>query len=254
MSARRRRRGLSCSPARRLYQVCQFIQTRGFVKTVCIMCLFAVLGIDPLLCRRGELATPKVPTNFEIIERISSEAVRDIIARDRNAAGRKAVVLLIKTKIGGNVDFMLENAFVKEMRNAGIRARDRDAGRRTIRAPRSGNTGSRTRSSGCRSPIRGFREKWWLGPKRGRASSARADIFAQFIDLSTGDIVWVREIHKDYGDTIDYSMLKLVEDPQYDFTRPSRSEFKMSRLFEPLVVGGIVVGLVYLFFSNQSND
>jgi len=84
--------------------------------------------------------------------------------------------------------------------------------------------------------------------------AARADVFVQFVDLATGDVVWVKEIHKEYKDTIEYSELKLVEEAQYDFTRPSRSEFKMTRLLEPLVVGGIVVGLVYLFFSNQSSN
>jgi hypothetical protein len=94
--------------------------------------------------------------------------------------------------------------------------------------------------------------KWWLGPREVQRT-ARADVFVQLIDLATGDILWVRECHKEYNDTIDLSRLKEVEDPQYDFTRPPHNEFKMARLFEPIVVGGIVVGLVYLFFSNQSD-
>jgi hypothetical protein len=94
--------------------------------------------------------------------------------------------------------------------------------------------------------------KLWFGPRE-VTRAAQVDIFAQLIDLTTGDIMWVRESHKKYNDTIDYSRLKEVEEAQYDFTRPPRHEFKMTRLLEPLVVGGIVVGLVYLFFSNQSN-
>jgi hypothetical protein len=94
---------------------------------------------------------------------------------------------------------------------------------------------------------------WWLFSKRVERS-AQADMFVQLVDLATGDVTWVGEVHKEYGDKIPYGDLKIVEDPQYDFTRPSRSEFKMSRIFEPIVVGGIVVGLVYLFFSNQSGD
>ena len=147
---------------------------------------------------------------------------------------------------------MLENTFVREMRNAGIRVAI-EAPQKDDRSKRAGITVSRTRSCDCPSPTTDISRPWWLFSKRVERS-ARADLFVQFIDLSTGDIALVKEIHKEYGDTIPYSKLKLVEDAQYDFTRPSRSEFKMARILEPLVVGGIVVGLVYLFFSNQSSN
>ena len=67
------------SPARRWYPVVNFIRDKGFVKTVSVICLIAVLGIDPLLAA-SEKSKPEVPTNFEIIERMSNEAVREIIS------------------------------------------------------------------------------------------------------------------------------------------------------------------------------
>ena len=226
-----------------------FIHDRVFAKTVCLMCLVAVLGIDPLIAA-SERSPRGIPTNFQIIERISGETVREIIS-GMGTIRQEGVVFLNKTKSAGSVDFVLENTFAMEMRDAGIRI--------AIEAPKkdepvvaSGNYRLSYQIVRLSLSYPRISRKWWLGSKVVERA-ARADVFVQFVDLATGDVVWVKEIHKEYKDTIEYSELKLVEEAQYDFTRPSRSEFKMTRLLEPLVVGGIVVGLVYLFFSNQSS-
>jgi hypothetical protein len=237
------------NPVRRWYPVANFIRDKGFVKTVCFVCLIAVLGIDPLLAA-SENSKPEISTNFEILERISTEAVLEIIS-GMGPIGKDDIILLNKTKTAGTVDFVLENAFVREIRAAGLRV--------AIEAPKkdepvvvSGNYRLSYQIVRLSVAYTDISRPWWLFSKRVERS-AQADLFVQFIDLATGDIAWVGEIHKEYGDKIPYSKLKLVEEAQYDFTRPSRSEFKMARLLEPLVVGGIVVGLVYLFFSNQSS-
>ncbi len=238
------------NPARRWNPVANFMRDKGFVKTVCIVCLVAVFGIDPLRAASDE--SPRgIPTNFEIIERISAETVREIIS-GIGTIRQEDVVFLNKTKSAGSVDFILENAFVREMRNAGIRLAI-EASKKDETAVTSGNYRISYQIVRLSLSYPRISRRWLLGSKV-VARAAQADVFVQYIDLATGDIAWVKEIHKEYNDTIDYSELKLVEEAQYDFTRPSRSEFKMKRLLEPLVVGGIVVGLVYLFFSNQSSQ
>ncbi|MCX5752352.1 MAG: hypothetical protein NTW97_01765 [Candidatus Krumholzibacteria bacterium] len=225
------------------------MRNKGFVKAVCLICLVAILGIDPLFAASDK--SPRgIPTNFEIIERISAETVREIIS-GMGTIRQEGVVLLNKTKGAGSVDFVLENAFVRDMRDAGIKV--------AIEGPKkdeavvgSGNYRLSYQIVRLAVSYPRISRTWWLGSKH-VARAAQADVFVQFIDLATGDIAWVKEIHKEYNDTIDYSKLKLVEEAQYDFTRPARSEFRMTKLLEPLVVGGIVVGLVYLFFSNQSS-
>jgi len=214
-----------------------------------MVCLFAVLGIDPLLAA-SEKSEPEILTNFEIVERLSSESVREIIA-GIGSVGKSDLVLLSKAKTAGTVDFVLENVFVREMRAAGFRFAIESA-----KKDDPVNAGGKYRLSYqiVRLSVAYVDiSRSWLFWKRVERS-AQADLFVQLVDVATGDITWVGEIHKEYGDKIPYGDLKVVEDAQYDFTRPSRSEFKMSRILEPIVVGGIVVGLVYLFFSNQSSD
>jgi hypothetical protein len=220
-----------------------------FVKAVCLVCLVAVLGIDPLYAA-SEASRTAVATNFEIIERVCTEAARDVVSAI-GTIPREDIVLLNKTKTAGNVDFVLENAFVKEMRNAGIRVTV-EGPKKDDAAPPNGTYRLSYQIVRLTLAYPRISRRWFLGSKT-VARAVRADVFVQFIDLATGDIAWVKEVHKEYNDTIPYSQLKMVEEAQYDFTRPPHSEFKMTRLLEPLVVGGIVVGLVYLFFSNQSS-
>jgi hypothetical protein len=226
-----------------------FIRDNGFTKVLCIVALVTALGLNPL-CAVAAAPDSGIPTNFEIIDRVCSEVAQEIVL----AVGtipRGDIVLLNKAKSAGTIDFVLENALVMQMRNAGLRAAVEPAQkdpttvvkgdyRLSYQIVRLNLTYPRVSRS------------WGFGSKK-VTRQVRADVFVQFVNLATGDVDWVKEVHKEYRDTIPYSALRQVEEAQYDFTRPPHSEFKMTRLLEPLVVGGIVVGLVYLFFSNQSS-
>jgi hypothetical protein len=233
---------------RRSLEVAYLTRSKGFLKLVCSLLLFSVLAADPL-CAAASPAASSLLTNFDILKRVSTEAASEIVS----AIGPYAqgeIILVGKSKSLGSVDFLLENAFVQEMRDAGLRVAA-DVPAKDGAAPQGRYRLSYQIIRLSLSYPR-ISRKWLLGPREVERE-ARADVFAQFTDLSTGDILWTKESHKTYTDRIGYARLASVEDAQYDFTRPPHSEFKMSRLFEPIIVGGIVAGLVYLFFSNQSN-
>ena len=160
--------------------------------------------------------------------------------------------MLSKDRSVGDVDFVFENLLLKQMSETGWRVSD---GRASV-TDTTGGFGDyefvyQLIKLNLSYPKIGRR--YWFGEKRVERSS-EIGIFAQLIDLSTGDMLWVGDVHKSYGDVIPYGMLERVEDDQYDFTQPVRNELRWRRLLEPIVVTGIVTGLVYLFFSNQSND
>jgi len=220
---------------------------KSFFKVVCMICVFAFLAADPLCAAAAKVQT-KIPTNFELIEKVSAEAAQEIVSGLGALPGDR-MVLLAKSKGAGDADFIMENALVKRLRDGGNRV--------SLEVPKSEDSTSvrpayRLSYQVIRLNIAYPRisRRWWFGSKEVERA-AKADIFVQLVDLTTGDIRWVGESHRKYGDTILFSLLSSVEEKQYEFTRPPRSEFKMMRLLEPVVVGGIVVGLVYLFFSNQ---
>lgn len=56
------------------------------------------------------------------------------------------------------------------------------------------------------------------------------------------------------ADRFDYDLLELVASTTYPFTAPELKERDWSKSTEPFVVTGMIAGLIYLFFSNQSSN
>lgn len=188
----------------------------------------------------------KVLTNIQVIEDISKGVIDELLS-NMNLQRIDGVVLLEKARGVGDIDFVFENLLLKEMKDRGLRVAVSDNKKGTTRYKFS------YQILKLSFDYPRIYRKYWLGAKTVKRS-AKAYVFAQMEDTETGDIVWVGESRKSYSDEIDYSLLDRVEDKDYKFTMPERHELRWSKLAEPVVVTGIVAGLVYLFFSNQSNE
>ena len=70
----------------------------------------------------------------------------------------------------------------------------------------------------------------------------------------TGKVVWVGEASREHSDEIDYGDAARVEEGMYQFNRPMVPSSGWSKAVEPVFVTGVIVGLIYLFFSNQSDN
>jgi hypothetical protein len=66
-------------------------------------------------------------------------------------------------------------------------------------------------------------------------------------------VLWVGESSREYNDEFNHSDKGLVEEGNFSFTKPAVPPGGWGRYVEPVFVSGIVVGLVYLFFSNQDS-
>jgi hypothetical protein len=69
-----------------------------------------------------------------------------------------------------------------------------------------------------------------------------------------GRVVWVGEAARDHEDEVDYGDATRMEQGTYSFIKPVVPSAGWGRYAEPVFVTGIIVGLVYLFFSNQSDN
>lgn len=214
---------------------------------LCLFCFTALLPLSP----KADDAPREAPSNYEVVERLSGDALAELIS-NMPQVPRGSILYLEKQKGIGEIDFVLENEMLVSFREAGYRIVKQKT---EAPAVEEGSVSYRLSYQIIRLSL-GYPKisrRFWIGPKRVERE-AQIDLFAQLADARSGEIIWVGDTQKRYEDDIDYSMLEKVEDPEYDFTRPERDELKMSRLIEPLVVGGVVIGLVLLFFSNQSND
>lgn len=83
--------------------------------------------------------------------------------------------------------------------------------------------------------------------------AADVNILARLIDPANGLVVWTGEASRTFEDTFSYGAIEEAESGMYDFTKPPRDSRQWGKIVEPVVVSGIIVGLIYLFFSNQGD-
>jgi hypothetical protein len=69
-----------------------------------------------------------------------------------------------------------------------------------------------------------------------------------------GRVLWFGEAQRERRDEFDYGDAARVEEGSYQFARPVMPSGGWGRYAEPVFVTGIIVGLIYLFFSNQSDN
>lgn len=217
------------------------------IRVTCAVALFVVLTASGAPSEPEE----RVSTNFEILENTSKRAVDELFA-NMPAIPPGAAIELVKARGVGEIDFIFENVLLRRMQEGGYRVSAGVPGQED-----DGGNGSRYRLSYqiIRMSIVYPRigRRYWFGAKEVERL-AEIGIFVQLADLESGDIVWVGDAQKKYHDTIRYAQLKVVEEAQYAFTMPERDELRWGRLVEPIIVTGIISGLVYLFFSNQSDE
>ncbi len=81
---------------------------------------------------------------------------------------------------------------------------------------------------------------------------AAVDLNCRLVSGDAKNIIWVGNGRSERLDIVPKSKLDLLEGRAYPFTRPSLPPQSLSRIVEPVLVLGIVAGLVFLFYSNQN--
>jgi hypothetical protein len=90
----------------------------------------------------------------------------------------------------------------------------------------------------------------------GKRVKRRADIHvhATLTDAASGEVLWVGEASRGSADEFEFDDAARVEQGVYQFARPVLPGGGWGKYAEPVFVTGIIVGLIYLFFSNQSDN
>jgi hypothetical protein len=212
----------------------------------CCLFLITFLPVSSVPQGTGE----HVVTNYEILEKVAGEAIDELVANMPTIPRGSLVYLHRDGGVGGGIDKVFENVLIEKMTDTGLRVAIKDKAEAGDEV-----SGFEFSYQIIRFTLKytGIGRSYIIGAKEVERL-AEVGIFARLIDLGEGEIVWVGDTQKIFEDKIAYSLLDRVEDPQHDFTRPPRNEIRWSRLVEPVIVTGIVVGLVYLFFSNQDTS
>lgn len=205
-------------------------------------------------------------TNVEMAEESIRGAVATALATFPKGGGAARVIPLGKS----DVNALVEAILVEEMAGRGL----------AVEVPPSGEAETIARAVGdsdsvgvedaaafgdVQGPLLFFRvndfsfryddiyRRFVFGPKRVRRL-ARVDLHLRLTDADGQTVVWSENGSHSAVDVVPYGDVESLESKTYAFAQPAREPGTLSRLYEPLIVAGIVGGLVYLFYSNQSGD
>lgn len=93
----------------------------------------------------------------------------------------------------------------------------------------------------------------FVGPKRIRRL-AQVELHMRLMEEGGRRVTWSKNVQHSASDVISYGSASHLESTSFAFAKPERSPSFLTRLYEPVIVGAIVGGLVFLFYSNQSGD
>lgn len=99
-----------------------------------------------------------------------------------------------------------------------------------------------------------YHDSWrrgFLGPRMVERL-ASVDLYTRLVKGSAENVLWAGRGRAERLDIVPQSKLDLLEGRTYPFTRPVLQGRPLSRLAEPILVSGIITGLVFLFYSSQN--
>jgi hypothetical protein len=98
------------------------------------------------------------------------------------------------------------------------------------------------------------RRRAWLGERR-VTREARARLFARVVDPAAASVVWADAAEAKQVDEVPVEKLAdLEEKSPAEYMKATLPARRWNKVVEPVVVTGIVVGLIVLFFSNQETN
>jgi TolB-like protein len=210
------------------------------------------VGIDALLCSLFSMLPSlflcggigaEPPTNLELLHDVVKEAVTRAVGDMAVTNEMTTVVLVPETP--HSAEWLMTTVISEVLSSRGIRVvTDRVSTNHTL-APRFSYL---IVDLSVTYPDQ--RRDHLIGAKR-VTRVARVKLSFQLIDGETHRILWMREETASRIDRFLKEDLLAVQSDLYSFAKADLYERSLSRVFEPIIVSGVVGGLIYLFFSNR---
>ena len=234
-----------------------------------------------LISTTGVRAAEETATNLDVMQRLTAEVINELHGKFSASLEGRAVRL---KPAGSTEDYVLvTNVFREELIRLGVPTLDplvplpapsytppvKGANTGTVQpTSTSYSTPSQTGYSATPDSVPTLKLQYQnvvfdlkyvdshrayvVGGKRvDRRASVR--IMATLSDDS-GRVVWVGEAARDHEDEIDYGEAARLEQGMYQFNHPVVPSSGWGKVVEPVFVTAVIVGLIYLFFSNQSDN
>lgn len=203
-----------------------------------------------LLTASSSLAEEKVQTNLELMTDLTTQVVSELV--DRFSSELSGWGVLLQPFANNEQYQFMTNVFTAALTQRGVTTFQPGAD------PLAGEDAGylyvlKYQATSFSLSYPKVYRSYLIGGKRVRR---RADVtlLATLVDHNNGAVAALSESGRDHEDQFDFSDVDRVEEGTYEFTRPPMPSSGWGKYAEPVLVTGIIVGLIYLFFSNQSDN
>lgn len=207
----------------------------------------AEVELSPIVRKRG----PRVPaTNLQIASMVANTAFDRALAEAPLTSGQRVTI----APAGSHpLNFVVEHAVLRHLAKRGVSAAVR-------RTPVPDDT-SAAGMVDLNQPVLEYevatarvtylRLIGWLPGRVRIERQAQVEGRLGMRDPRTGAVLWVGDAAFNLLDSFPRGQLPLVEDPRFSDLRSPTPSRNLDKLVEPVIVVGIVAGLVALFFQNR---
>jgi hypothetical protein len=201
------------------------------------------------------ITTPRVQaaepasSNLDLMTELCTQIVEDIVGKIGPDMGGKTRLQVVP--FGNSEDYgLLEDIFTRILDEKGMTAVLPSA-----QSPEDGNDNSYVLK--YKVPV--FRliytdvyRSHLIGGKKVRRD-ANVRVSAK-LHSGTGEVVWIGDSQADRSDQFSQSDIGRIQEGSYQFVKPEMPGSGWGKIVEPVFVSAIIVGMIYLFFSNQSDS
>lgn len=203
--------------------------------------------LDPVVRSRG----PRVPyTNLQLTQFVADSAATRALGGSPLERGTHAV---LAPATSHPLNFVLEHAFLKELARRGVEV--------TVRRAPIPDDSVATLYANPGDPILEYtlgsakvtylRLVGWLP---GRVRIERQALVTGAVSLrepASSRVLWTGDLGQNFVDRFSRSEVALVEEARYPELKDSVPQRNIDKVVEPVIVVGVVAGLVALFFQNR---
>ncbi len=206
-----------------------------------LVCMLVVVGPST-----GRAETQN--SNLDLLTSLTTEVVEELLTRLEDARGDRGVRLV---PYANSEEYrFLETVFMTRLTERGVQVY-----KATAAGPGGDDNVVELQFQALEFSVvypKIFRS-YLIGGKHVRRE-ADVTIIATLVDPGDGSVIRVEQASREGSDQFSHGDIGRVEQGNFSFVRPEMPPSGWARIVEPVFVSGIIVGLIYLFFSNQSDD
>lgn len=201
--------------------------------------------------RGGEgVETTGVPrTNLAVLRDLTGEVMADAVERMKIPSGSRVYMKQVESH---EASWLVQSILLEVLTRRGhaVMAGAMPSPDEEIEGPPSYEIAYRVVS--CETAFPRAWRHWVIGSRKVERMAA-VDVHFQLSDSSAA-IVWAGNVQRDKREIIPGGRLQELATPGQSFTTPELEPGGWDKVLEPVLVAGIVGGLIYLFYTSRSTD